>query len=132
MSVRGGGAPRALRDVRARDVHRAHRRRRHGPAWDARPERGPCRQAARESDQDSIGARRFFRSQAFLPSPACPARKDVTDGCFSSHPGTRNDGGSHNPEETMDMEDFELAVEVLGGLLADAFRATDGQPHPES
>lgn len=43
----------------------------------------------------------------------------------------RNDGGSHNPEETMDMEDFELAVEVLGGLLEDAFCATDGQPHPE-
>ena len=33
----------------------------------------------------------------------------------------RNDGGSHNPEESMEMEDFELATEVLGGWLEDTF-----------
>lgn len=33
----------------------------------------------------------------------------------------RNDGGSHNPAETMEMADFELAAEVLGGWLEDTF-----------
>ena len=33
----------------------------------------------------------------------------------------RNDGGSHNPAETMEMADFELAAEVLGGWLDDTF-----------
>ena len=37
----------------------------------------------------------------------------------------RNDGGSHNPEESMEMEDFELAVEVMGGFLDDTFCAAD-------
>ena len=37
----------------------------------------------------------------------------------------RNDGGSHNPAETMEMEDFELASEVLSGLLDDMFCPTE-------
>ena len=37
----------------------------------------------------------------------------------------RNDGGSHNPDETMEMEDFELAVDVLGGFLNDRFCAAE-------
>jgi N-carbamoyl-L-amino-acid hydrolase len=31
----------------------------------------------------------------------------------------RNDGGSHNPDETMDLEDFGRAASVLGALVAD-------------
>ena len=37
----------------------------------------------------------------------------------------RNDGGSHNPEESMEMEDFELAADVLGGFLDTTFCAAD-------
>ena len=37
----------------------------------------------------------------------------------------RNDGGSHNPAESMEMADFELAAEVLGGLLDDTFCTTE-------
>ena len=33
----------------------------------------------------------------------------------------RNDGGSHNSAESTEMADFELAAEVLGGLLDDIF-----------
>ena len=37
----------------------------------------------------------------------------------------RNDGGSHNSAESMEMADFELAAEVLGGLLDDTFCTTE-------
>ena len=33
----------------------------------------------------------------------------------------RNDGGSHNPAESMEIVDFEMAADVLGGLLDDTF-----------
>ena len=39
----------------------------------------------------------------------------------------RNDGGSHNPAESMVMADFELAVDVLGGFLNDTFRNREGE-----
>ena len=38
----------------------------------------------------------------------------------------RNDGGSHNPEESMDMADFEKAAVVLSDYLADTFCGQDG------
>ena len=37
----------------------------------------------------------------------------------------RNDGGSHNSAESTEMADFELAAEVLGGLLDDIFCTTE-------
>lgn len=37
----------------------------------------------------------------------------------------RNDGGSHNPEEAMEMEDFEKAADVLCGLLDERFCTGD-------
>ena len=37
----------------------------------------------------------------------------------------RNDGGSHNPAEAMEMADFELAAVVLGGWLDDTFCTTE-------
>lgn len=40
----------------------------------------------------------------------------------------RNDGGSHNPEESMDMADFEKAALVLSDYLIDAFCDEDGTP----
>lgn len=39
----------------------------------------------------------------------------------------RNDGGSHNPAESMEMSDFELAVDVLGGFLDNAFCNGEGE-----
>ena len=39
----------------------------------------------------------------------------------------RNDGGSHNPEESMDMADFTLAANVLGGFLEDAFCGAEAE-----
>ena len=39
----------------------------------------------------------------------------------------RNDGDSHNPEESMEMADFERADAVLGGFLDDAFCAGESQ-----
>jgi N-carbamoyl-L-amino-acid hydrolase len=38
----------------------------------------------------------------------------------------RNDGGSHNPEEAMDMADFEKAALVLGDFLDEEFCTRDG------
>jgi N-carbamoyl-L-amino-acid hydrolase len=38
----------------------------------------------------------------------------------------RNDGGSHNPEEAMDMDDFEKAAVVLSDFLIDEFCSRDG------
>lgn len=39
----------------------------------------------------------------------------------------RNDGGSHNPEEAMDMADFEKAAIVLSDFLIEEFCGRDGQ-----
>jgi len=38
----------------------------------------------------------------------------------------RNDGGSHNPEEAMDMADFEKATDVLSEFLTEEFCTRDG------
>ena len=38
----------------------------------------------------------------------------------------RNDGGSHNPDETMEIADFEKAAEVLANFLIEEFCAEDG------
>ena len=37
----------------------------------------------------------------------------------------RNDGGSHNPQESMEIEDFEHAASVLANLLAEEFCVRD-------
>ena len=63
------------------------------------------------------GPSRPWTSAAAVVTTAPSSREGVASAMLF----VRNDGGSHNSAESMEMADFELAAEVLGGLLDDTF-----------